>query len=89
MVIELAKIFGIHTQFSCHLDMSMRKAKPLTCIDPYLVFFGYFLFGHTLQSFTKDVHLLKIESPSTGTGFLFHTRSILENGLSKSLKSSF
>src|SRR5271157_319454 len=43
MVGELAKFFRIHAQFSCHLNLSMRKMEPFAYINPYLIFFGYLL----------------------------------------------
>jgi len=47
MVGELTKLLRIHTQFSGHLNLCIRKMEPFACINPYPIFFWCFLLRHT------------------------------------------
>jgi hypothetical protein len=36
MIRQLPELFRVQTKFKRHLDVGMRKIKPLSCIDPWL-----------------------------------------------------
>src|SRR6058998_256651 len=38
MVVQLAELLGIHSQFSGHLDLSVRQTMPLPSVNPCLHF---------------------------------------------------
>jgi hypothetical protein len=43
-ICDFPELLRIHAEFSCHLDVGIRKVVSFSGINPYLIRIGYLLF---------------------------------------------